>query len=60
MCSILGDNVETFNKMKDKYNVEKKQTNVTSAPPLNWPWYQRFYYLIVGIIKIIELPQGVN
>ncbi len=46
--------------MKDKYNVEKKQTNVTSAPPLNWPWYQRFYYLIVGIIKIIELPQGVN
>jgi hypothetical protein len=51
---------DKFNKMKDNYNVEKKKTNVTGAPPLDWLWDERFDYLFVGTIKIIELPQGVD
>jgi hypothetical protein len=46
--------------MKDNYNVENKKTNIIGAPPLGWLWHERFDYLFVGIIKIIELPQGVN
>jgi hypothetical protein len=49
-----------FNKMKDKYNVEKKKIDITSAPPLDWPCYERFDCLFVGTTKIAGIPQGVD
>jgi hypothetical protein len=47
---------DKFNKMSDKYNVEKKKTDLTSAPPLYWPWYERFDCLFVGTTKIVGIP----
>jgi hypothetical protein len=46
--------------MKDKYNVEKKKIDITSAPPLDWPCYERFDCLFVGTTKIAGIPQGVD
>ncbi len=35
-------------------------TNVTCAPPLNWPWYEIFDYLFANIAKIDGIPHGVD
>jgi hypothetical protein len=55
-----GQCKDKFNKMKDKYNLEKKKINITSAPPLDWPWYGRFDCLFVGTTKIVGIPEGVD
>ncbi len=56
----LGQCRNKFNKMKDKYNVEKKKTNIIGVIPLDWPWYERFDCLFVGTTKIVGISQGVD
>jgi hypothetical protein len=46
--------------MKDKYNFQKKKTNITCAPPLDWPWYEKLYYLFASIIKINGVLEDVD
>ncbi len=46
--------------MKNKYDVEKKNINVTSALPLDQPWYERFDYLFASIAKIDGMSNGVD
>ncbi len=66
MCNILGDSAETNSKNEGQLQCgeEKDQRHRCStfrlAIPLDWLWDERFDYLFVGIIKIIELPQGVD
>jgi hypothetical protein len=55
-----GQCKDKFNKIKNKYNVEKKKTNITNAPPLDWPWYEKIDCLFVGITKIVGIPQSVD
>lgn len=43
--------------MKDKYNVEKKKTDITCA---RWSWYEKFNCLFVGIAKIVGISKGVD
>ncbi len=43
---------DTWSKMKDKYEFEKKKTQVISAPPLDWPWYEEFDHMFRGTTKI--------
>jgi hypothetical protein len=38
--------------MKDRYETEKKKTQVISASPFNWPWFERFDQMFGGTTKI--------
>jgi hypothetical protein len=49
-----------LNKMKDKYNVEKKKTNIIVVAPSNWPLYKKFNYIFPSIAKIVGIPQVVD
>jgi hypothetical protein len=33
---------DKWNKMKDKYEIEKKKIQMTSASPSDWPWFEIF------------------
>jgi hypothetical protein len=46
--------------MKDKYEFEKKKTQVTSAPPLDWPWYEEFDHMFGGTTKINGVPNAID
>jgi len=48
---------DKFNKMKDKYNVEKKKTAIIGVLPLDWPWYGIFDCLFASTTKIVGYPK---
>lgn len=57
---IWGQCRDKFNKMKNKYNVEKKNIHIIGVLPLDWPWYEKFDCLFTSIAKIVGIPQGVD
>ncbi len=46
--------------MKDKYEFEKKKTQVTNAPPLDWLWYEKFDHMFGGTSKINGVPNAID
>jgi hypothetical protein len=46
--------------MKDKYETEKKKTQVTSASPSNCPWFERFDQMFGSIAKINRIPIAID
>jgi hypothetical protein len=46
--------------MKDKYETEKKKTQVTSASPSNWPWFERFDQMFGSIAKINGICNAID
>jgi hypothetical protein len=46
--------------MKNKYNFGQKKTNITSVPPLDWTWYEKFDYLFAKATKIDGVLKGVD
>jgi hypothetical protein len=51
---------DKWSKMKDKYEFEKKKTQVTSAPSLDWPWYEEFDHMFGGTTKINGVPNAID
>jgi hypothetical protein len=45
--------------MKDKYEIKKKKTQVTSASPFDWPWFEKFHQMFGGIAKINGISNAI-
>jgi len=46
--------------MKDKYETEKKKTQVINASPSHWPWIERFNQMFGGTTKINGIPDAID
>jgi hypothetical protein len=50
--------------MKDKYETEKKKTQVIGASPSDWPWFERFDQMFIemfgGTAKINGIPNEID
>ncbi len=51
---------DKWNKMKDKYEIEKKKVHVTRASPYHSPWFERFDHMFGGIAKIDGIPNAID
>jgi len=51
---------DKWNKMKDKYETEKKKTQVINASPSHWPWIERFNQMFGGTTKINGIPDAID
>jgi hypothetical protein len=51
---------DKWSKMKDKYETEKKKTQVIGASPSNWPWFERFDQMFGSITKINGIPNAID
>jgi hypothetical protein len=45
--------------MKKIYGTNKKKTEVTNAPPFDWPWFERFNNIFLGFVKISSIPNAI-
>jgi len=46
--------------MKKIYKTKKKKIEVTSAPPFDWPWFDRFNNIFHNIAKINDIPNAID
>jgi hypothetical protein len=46
--------------MKDKYEIKKKKTQVISASPFDWPWFETFDQMFGSIAKINGIPNAID
>ncbi len=51
---------DKWNKMKDKYETEKKKTQVIGASPSDWPWFERFDQMFGGTTEINGIPNAID
>jgi hypothetical protein len=51
---------DKWNKMKDKYEIEKKKIEVTSASPSDWPWFEIFEQMFGSTTKINGIPNAID
>jgi hypothetical protein len=46
--------------MKKIFKIKKKKTEVISAPPFNWPWFEGFDQKNSGTAKINGIVNAIN
>ncbi len=51
---------DKWSKMKDKYETERKKTQVIGASLSNWPWFERFDQMFESIAKINGIPNAID